>query len=219
MSNSHWQKYNKFSNHQMNESKKITDDLQRRINLLVRVTLKDIKVEALDEFDRNFEREAFFNDKWARRKYNDDESRGLLIKTGNLRRSITGRITDRDSVVIETTQPYAKIHNEGGTITVTRKMKKYFWWKYITITGSKRMKAGIPITYSERFSRKKDGTLRNTKRNRALTEEAEFYRRMAMKKNGSKITIPRRQFIGNHPDLEKLLKEIFYNNAKNFDTL
>lgn len=203
----------------MNESKKITDDLQRRINLLVRVTLKDIKVEALDEFDRNFEREAFFNDKWARRKYNDDESRGLLIKTGNLRRSITGRITDRDSVVIETTQPYAKIHNEGGTITVTRKMKKYFWWKYITITGSKRMKAGIPITYSERFSRKKDGTLRNTKRNRALTEEAEFYRRMAMKKNGSKITIPKRQFIGNHPDLEKLLKEIFYNNAKNFDTL
>lgn len=203
----------------MNESKKITDDLQRRINLLIKETLKDIKVEALDEFDRNFEREAFFNDKWARRKYNDDESRGLLIKTGNLRRSITGRITDRDSVVIETTQPYAKIHNEGGTITVTRKMKKYFWWKYITITGSKRMKAGIPITYSERFSRKKDGTLRNTKRNRALTAEAEFYRAMAMKKAGSKITIPKRQFIGNHPDLEKLLKEIFYNNAKNFDAL
>lgn len=201
------------------KSNQVNRELQRRVNRLIRVTLKDIKVEALDEFDRNFEREAFFNDKWARRKYNDDESRGLLIKTGNLRRSITGRITDRDSVVIETTQPYAKIHNEGGTITVTRKMKKYFWWKYITITGSKRMKAGIPITYSERFSRKKDGTLRNTKRNRALTEEAEFYRRMAMKKNGSKITIPKRQFIGNHPDLEKLLKEIFYNNAKNFDAL
>ena len=201
------------------KSNQVNQELQRRVNRLIRVTLKDIKVEALDEFDRNFEREAFFNDKWARRKYNDDESRGLLIKTGNLRRSITGRITDRDSVVIETTEPYAQIHNEGGTITVTRKMKKYFWWKYITITGSKRMKAGIPITYSERFSRKKDGTLRNTKRNRELTEEAEFYRAMALKKAGSKITIPKRQFIGNHPDLEKLLKEIFYNNAKNFDVL
>lgn len=201
------------------KSNQVNRELQRRVNRLIRVTLKDIKVEALDEFDRNFEREAFFNDKWARRKYNDDESRGLLIKTGNLRRSITGRITDRDSVVIETTQPYAKIHNEGGTITVTRKMKKYFWWKYITITVSKRMKTGIPITYSERFSRKKDGTLRNTKRNRELTEEAKFYRAMAMKKAGSKITIPKRQFIGNHPDLEKLLKEIFYNNAKNFDAL
>lgn len=103
------------------KSNQVNQELQRRVNRLIRVTLKDIKVEALDEFDRNFEREAFFNDKWARRKYNDDESRGLLIKTGNLRRSITGRITDRDSVVIETTQPYAKIHNEGGTITVTRK--------------------------------------------------------------------------------------------------
>ena len=77
----------------MNESKKITNDLQRRINLLVRETLKDIRTEALEEFDRNFEREAFFNQKWARRKYNDDESRGLLVQTGNLRRSITGRIT------------------------------------------------------------------------------------------------------------------------------
>lgn len=201
------------------KSNQITRELQQRVNQLIKETLKDIRTEALDEFDRNFEREAFFNQKWARRKFNDDRSRGLLVQTGNLRRSITGRITDRDSVVIETTEPYARIHNEGGTITVTRRMKKYFWWKYITITGSKRMKAGIPITYSERFSRKKDGTLRNTKRNRALTEEAEFYRRMAMKKNGSKITIPKRQFIGNHPDLEKLLKEIFYNNAKNFDTL
>ena len=201
------------------KSNQVTRDLQRRVNQLIKETLKDIRTEALDEFDRNFEREAFFNDKWARRKYNDDESRGLLVTTGNLRRSITGRITDRDSVVIETTEPYAQIHNEGGTITVTRKMKKYFWWKYITITGSKRMKAGIPVTYSERFSRKKDGTLRNTKRNRALSEEAEFYRRMALKKAGSKITIPKRQFIGKHPDLEKLLKEIFYNNAKNFDTL
>lgn len=201
------------------KSNQVTRELQRRVNQLIKETLKDIRTEALEEFDRNFEREAFFNDKWARRKYNDDESRGLLVKTGNLRRSITGRITDRDSVVIETTEPYAQIHNEGGTITVTRKMKKYFWWKYITITGSKRMKAGIPVTYSERFSRKKDGTLRNTKRNRALSEEAEFYRRMALKKAGSKITIPKRQFIGNHPDLEKLLKEIFYNNAKNFDAL
>ena len=63
------------------------------------------------------------------------------------------------------------------------------------------------------------GAPRNNKRNRALTAEAEFYRAMAMKKAGSKITIPKRQFIGNHPDLEKLLKEIFYNTAKNFDAL
>lgn len=196
------------------KSNQVTRDLQRRINLLVRETLKDIRTEALEEFDRNFEREAFFNQKWARRKFNDDKSRGLLIRTGNLRRSITGRVTDRDSVVIETTEPYARIHNEGGIITVTRKMKKYFWYRYQTVTGGKAADG-----FSNNLQRKKNGAPRNNKRNRALTEEAEFYRRMAMKKAGSKITIPKRQFIGNHPDLEKLLKEIFYNNAKNFDAL
>ena len=204
------------------KSNQVTRDLQRRINLLVRETLKDIRTEALEEFDRNFEREAFFNEKWARRKFNDDKSRGLLIdksrglliRTGNLRRSITGRVTDRDSVVIETTEPYARIHNEGGTITVTRKMKKYFWYRYQTVAGGKAADG-----FSNNLQRKKNGAPRNNKRNRALSAEAEFYRRMAMKKAGSKITIPKRQFIGNHPDLEKLLKEIFYNNAKNFDAL
>lgn len=206
--------YNKFLNKQMNESKKLTAELQKRVNRLVRETLKDIRTEALDEFDRNFEREAFFNQKWARRKYHDDESRGLLIQTGNLRRSITGRVTDRNSVVIETTQPYARIHNEGGTVTVTRKMKGYFWYRYQTVTGGRS-----PDGFSNNLQRKKNGTPRNNRRNRELTAEAEFYRAMALKKVGSKITIPKRQFIGNHPELEKLLKEIVQNNAKNFDTL
>ena len=151
----------------------INKELQKRIDLYISKTLKDIKVEAADEFDANFNRQAFFNEKWARRKYNDDESRGLLVQSGTLRRSITAKITDRDSVLFQTTVPYARIHNEGGTITVTSRMKKYFWWKYITIVGSKRPKAGI----------------------------------------GTKITIPKRQFIGNHPDLEKLLKEIAEKNA------
>lgn len=191
----------------------INKELQKRIDQYISKTLKDIKVEAADEFDANFNRQAFFNEKWARRKYNDDESRGLLVQSGTLRRSIIAKVTDRDSVLFQTTVPYARIHNEGGTITVTSRMKKYFWWKYITIVGSKRPKAGTATTYSERFQRKKNGELRNNKRNRELTEEAKFYRTMALKKVGSKITIPKRQFIGNHPDLEKLLKEIAEKNA------
>ena len=191
----------------------INKELQKRIDRYISKTLKDIKVEAADEFDRNFNRQAFFNEKWARRKYNDDESRGLLVQSGTLRRSIVAKVTDRDSVLFQTTVPYARIHNEGGTITVTSRMKKYFWGKYITIVGSKRPKAGTATTYSERFQRKKNGELRNNRRNRELTEEAKFYKYMAMKKTGDKITIPKRQFIGNHPDLEKLLKEIAEKNA------
>lgn len=198
----------------MSDSKRMTDDLQRRINRLVRRTLDDIRVEAADEFDRNFERGAFFTEKWARRKFNDDRSRGLLVRTGNLRRSITAEVTDRDSVVFSSALPYARIHNEGGTVTVTRKMKAYFWWRYRTLTGGTAADG-----FSNRLQRRRDGTPRNNHRNRALTAEAEFFREMALKKAGSKIVIPKRQFIGNHPDLEKLLKEIFYENAKNFDTL
>lgn len=197
----------------MPKASDINKELQKRIDRYISKTLNDIKVEAADEFDANFNRQAFFNQKWARRKYNDDESRGLLVQSGTLRRSIVAKVTDRDSVLFQTTVPYAKIHNEGGTITVTSRMKKYFWWKYITIVGSKRPKAGIAITYSERFQRKKNGELRNNKRNRELTEEATFYKYMALKKAGTKITIPKRQFIGNHPDLEKLLKEIAEKNA------
>lgn len=196
------------------KSNQVNREFQRRVNRLIQETLKDIKKEALDEFDRNFEREAFFNEKWARRKYNDDESRGLLVQNGTLRRSIKGEVTDHDSVLIYTTELYANIHNEGGTITVTRKMKSHFWKMYYTVTGGKAADG-----FSKNLQRKKNGAPRNNKRNRALTAEAEFYRAMAMKKAGSKITIPKRQFIGNHPDLEKLLKEIFYNNAKNFDAL
>ena len=197
----------------MPKASDINKELQKRIDRYISKTLKDIKVEAADEFDQNFNRQAFFNEKWARRKYNDDESRGLLVRSGTLRRSITAKVTDRDSVLFQTTVPYARIHNEGGTITVTSRMKKYFWWKYITIVGSKRPKAGTATTYSERFQRKKNGELRNNRRNRELTEEAKFYKYMALKKTGSKITIPKRQFIGNHPDLEKLLKEIAEKNA------
>lgn len=197
----------------MPKASDINKELQKRIDQYISKTLNDIKVEAADEFDQNFNRQAFFNEKWARRKYNNDETRGLLVQSGTLRRSIIAKITDRDSVLFQTSVPYARIHNEGGTITVTARMKKYFWWKYITIVGSKRPKAGIAITYSERFQRKKNGELRNNKRNRELIEEAKFYKYMAMKKTGSKITIPKRQFIGNHPDLEKLLKEIAEKNA------
>lgn len=181
--------------------------LQRKIALYIKRTLKGIKKEAADEFDKNFNRQAFFNKKWARRKYNDDTSRSLLVQNGSLRRSITADITDRESVLFQTKVAYANIHNEGGTITVTKRMKNYFWCRYQSIVGTKDGR------FSSRLQRKKNGTLRNNKYNRKLNSEAEFYRAMALKKVGSKISIPKRQFIGNHPELEKLLKEIAEKNA------
>jgi phage gpG-like protein len=50
-----------------------------------------------------------------------------LIKSGNLRRSISILSLDNVSVVVGTRLIYAEIHNEGGNINKTEAMKKYFW--------------------------------------------------------------------------------------------
>ncbi len=170
----------------MTPNSNITRELERKIRRFISLTLKDIGMEIGEEFDRNFEREAFFNEHWARRKYNDDESRGLLIRTGALRRSIKTETTGH-SVVFSSDLPYAAIHNEGGTITVTRKMKRYFWYLYWQLTDNYR---------------------------RNPTEEALFCKRMALKRAGSRIVMPRRRFIGMHPEVERIIREIVEENSR-----
>ncbi|MCI5491531.1 MAG: hypothetical protein MR404_03820 [Prevotellaceae bacterium] len=54
---------------------------------------------------------------------------------------------------------------------MTPRMKKYFWYKYYEATGS--------------FGRKKDGIRRNDKRTVQLSDKAEFWEFMALKKAGT----------------------------------
>lgn len=199
----------------MAQNSNITPELEQKVKRFIRLTLKDISVELGEEFDRNFEREAFFNEQWARRKFNNDESRGLLTREGTLRRSIKDgvSVTNHDSVVFSSSVPYAAIHNEGGTITVTHKMKRYFWYRYMLIMGSKRSRPDKP-KFTEKLQRKKNGELRDNRKNRELTEEAKFCKIMALKKVGSKIIIPKRQFIGMHPEAERIIREIAEANAR-----
>lgn len=122
------------------------------MNYLTKKILNDIRVELSDEFDRNFQRKAFFDQPWPQRRRNRMGS--LLMVTGKLRRSIRNRVTS-DSVTWETSEKYAAIHNYGGTVTVTAKMKKFFWykykatkeedWKYMAL-----MKVGTKITIPQR---------------------------------------------------------------------
>ena len=75
--------------------------------------LQDLRVELTDEFDRNFERKAFFGNRWKPRR---SEGRGtLLLVTGTLRRSIRSSVVG-DGVRFTSQVPYATVHNEGGTI-------------------------------------------------------------------------------------------------------
>ena len=97
------------------------------IDIIIKRILRDIQIELGDEFDKNFERQAFFSEAWQRRKSPiRNEGRAILTDTGQLRSSIKSRTTD-NSIIFYTDLPYAEIHNDGGEIVVTTKMKKYFW--------------------------------------------------------------------------------------------
>ena len=115
--------------------------------------LDDMRVDLSDEFDRNFERKGFFSDKWKPREH--DYSRGsLLMVSGAMRRSTPGEVYG-DGVRFTSSEPYTTLHNEGGKITVTAKMKRYFWAKFMqTKDESWRrmalMKVGKVITMPER---------------------------------------------------------------------
>lgn len=90
--------------------------------------LDDMRVDLSDEFDRNFERKGFFSDKWKPRAH--DYTRGsLLMVSGAMRRSTQGEVSG-DGVRFKSSEPYTAVHNEGGKITVTPKMKKFFWAKF-----------------------------------------------------------------------------------------
>lgn len=168
---------------------------------VIRNILKDIRVELSDEFDRNFERQGFFSEAWQRRKSPTRPGGSILIDTGGLRKSIRSKSTD-SSITFYSDAPHAEIHNEGGEITVTAKMKRFFWAKYYAATGS--------------FGRKKNGEKRKDKRTIQLTEEAEFWKHLALMKVGKTITIPRRRFMGYSPEVEKMVCEIVEENLEEF---
>ena len=159
-------------------------DIRQQVEKVFARILKDIQVELADEFDKNFEREAFFSEKWARRKspVHGGRSGHLLVDTGALRGSIRSQIKG-NSLFFSSDLPYAGIHNDGGEIIVTARMKRFFWAKYREANGGK-------------WSRDTGGA------------EAEFWKLMALKKVGSAVKIPRRRFLGVSPEVESLVKGI-----------
>ena len=175
--------------------------MPENIQKIIKNILRDIQVELTDEFDQNFERQAFFSHAWQRRKSPTRPGGHILVDTGQLRRSIHSRTTD-NAITFYTDLPYAAIHNEGGEIIVTTKMKKFFWHKYYEATGS--------------FGRKKDGSRRNDKRTIQLSTEAEFWKFMALKKAGTTIKIPRRQFLGTAPEVEQTVRNIIEENISDY---
>ena len=171
------------------------------LSVVIRHILSDIRVEIGDEFDKNFERQGFFTKAWARRKSPIRGDGHILVASGDLRKSVQSR-SDATSITFFSSSPYAAIHNEGGEIKVTEKMKRYFWHKYYESSGS--------------LGRKKNGSLRNNKKNQQLSSNAEFWRAMALMKVGKTIKIPKRQFLGMAPEVEREVTKIIEDELEEY---
>uniref|UniRef100_UPI0039A770F1 hypothetical protein n=1 Tax=Ornithobacterium rhinotracheale TaxID=28251 RepID=UPI0039A770F1 len=167
----------------------------------LKTTLTDIKVKISEEFDRNFERKAFFDKKWKQPKLINRRG-SVMMRTGKLRRSIKSKLTTK-GVIFTSAMPYADILNNGGEITVTEKMKRFFWAMYYKSSGA--------------ISKTKTGKVSNSQRNRRLNLEAEQYKALALKKVGSKMKIEPRQFIGHHPQIDTAVREIINKNLKKLE--
>jgi phage gpG-like protein len=157
--------------------------------------VSDIKVELKDEFDKNFQRKAFFNKPWRQKLPNGKGS--LMMRTGALRRGMRAT-SDGKNITFTNAQAYASIHNEGGKIVVTAGMKKFFWAMFY--------KASDGVSKSKGQKQVK------------LTNEAMWWRNMALKKVGSVIVIEQRQFIGWHPSLNKNIERVLNHNLKDIET-
>lgn len=151
--------------------------------------LSDIRVDLTEEFDRNFERKGFFTNKW--RGTNLPNRRGsLMMRTGNLRRSIRSKQTSNE-INWSSSLPYASINNEGGEIVITDKMKRFFWAMYYKASGAAKGKG-------ERAQR--------------LSAEAQQWKNLALQKVGAKMKIEKRQFIGDHPIVRQRIEDIVDKN-------
>lgn len=89
--------------------------------------------------DDNFDQEGFQDstlEKWPKRTKTDTTrggkkkkgKRSLLVQSGKLRRSISYRIVQQGgshAIIFYSNVPYAQIHNEGGAVKYTAKIKAH----------------------------------------------------------------------------------------------
>jgi phage gpG-like protein len=154
--------------------------------------MKMLGNEAVNFFKENFRLQGFKDngivEKWKERRYNKgNKQRAILIDRGTLVRSIHVKTVTDDTAVIGIGQEavaYGAIHNAGGVIIPTLKMRRFFWAMY------KKEIAKIPVN--------KNGTMSIAK-GQAVNKAASMWKAMALAK---KITIPQRKFMGSSTDLD-----------------
>lgn len=153
--------------------------------------VKESAISLTELFDKSFETKSFGGKPWTKRLRTRRGS--LLVDSGALRRSIKYSING-NKITWTSDLPYAAIHNTGGKIKVTPKMKRFFWAKY--------------NEYNKKIKKGKKGQVLQSKANKNNYDEAQFWKAMALKKVGTFIKIPQRQFIGESPDVKQRIEKI-----------
>ena len=176
--------------------------LQKRseIEHAIRRTLP-VKVGRLakDHIQDNFRKGGYVDNglhPWQR-THRQQHSAGAAGQYGPLmssRQNLYGSISYQPGdakVTVGTSVPYAEIHNEGGDIIVTEKMKRFFWAKYRETNGGTWKRKGT----SRPLGGGQEGA------------EADFWKALALKKVGTVIHIPKRQFIGESKELDTKINQ------------
>lgn len=186
--------------------------IQKQVKELIRLKDRVLPVKVgravRDSIRENFRKGGFYGAAWSppmriEQGFDSGPGYGTLLSGTNHLMMSTDYFPEPGRVTIQNTLVYAQIHNDGGEITVTKRMKQFFWSQYY--------KKGLVGGMYERGEGKKSKQKAET-----LSKEAEFWRNMALKKVGSTIKIPQRQFMGEHPEVDRIIREIINNELSKF---
>lgn len=129
--------------HPIGRLAKLYRELRRRLP----VTISNI---AERDFKANFRQQGYKQSgesvtKWEKRKKDTekDKGRGILMKTGRLRRSVRAN-PGPDMARVTSNVPYAAIHNEGGTISKTVTVKAHLRKRIVIRSHQRKMNTDIP---------------------------------------------------------------------------
>ncbi len=183
--------------------------------------LTDIEVKWKEQIQENFRRQSWYGDPWPPKRPYPGSRAKTLYNDGLLQESVDPNANYADqSITVHSPLPYANIHNDGGEITVTAKMKKFFWAMHLkaagaisrTVVRSDGSRHTFISTGSKAaMAKQKEAT---TKRAQKMNAEAEYWKGLALMKTGSKLKIPRRRFVGEHPVLDAAVERIVDANVK-----
>jgi phage gpG-like protein len=168
------------------------DSFIASLELKIRMIVPNVVAEtAVEFFKERFQTKEWDGNPWPQTKRVVRKG-SLLVRKSELVNSIRPSLVAFNKVRISAGNenvPYAKVHNEGGTLhpKVTPAMRRWAW--------AQAYKAGMTSAKSAT-----EKGLNKSTFNQGKSEEINFYRRLAMtKKTQLDIVIPMRKFMG-HSD-------------------